>query len=219
MNDLIILGIETSGILCSVAWWQKNQILLEYNIERKNAHATLLARLVDDGQKKLNLSSNEIGLVAVGAGPGSFTGLRIGMAYAKGFCLGQDIPLIPVTNFEVLAYPFRDYNSYIFSLIEARNGYYYSNKFFNGTSLNDSQYLAEAGKIIDGLRPNEKVVVHEEISIGNFKAIAPEFVSVEQSDYRASVICSIGHEKYKQKELLDLYEVEPLYLQPFAGIS
>ena len=56
MNKYFVLGIETSGILCSIAWWQNHQTLLEYNIERKNAHATILAELIDDGFKELNLN-------------------------------------------------------------------------------------------------------------------------------------------------------------------
>ena len=103
MSDHLVLGIETSGILCSVAWWQNGSVLLEYNLEKKNEHAVLLAALVERGFNELKIDHNTVTHVAVGSGPGSFTGLRIGMSYAKGFCFGHNIPLIPVTNFELLS--------------------------------------------------------------------------------------------------------------------
>ncbi len=218
MNDPVVLGIETSGILCSVAWWQRNQTLLEYNIEKRNAHATLLASLVEEGLKNLDLSPESINLVAVGSGPGSFTGLRIGMAYAKGFCLGQDIPLIPVTNFEVLAHLAKDHRGPVLTLIEAGKGFYYAGSFPSGSSVPDEQYLAEGSKLIQNIASDSKLIVHEEIARDTLINSVPEFIPIEQGNYSAAVICALGYQKYEQKELLNLDEVEPLYLQPFAGI-
>jgi len=218
MSDSLVLGIETSGLLCSVAWWQNDKTLLEYNIERKNAHGTLLASLVEKGQKKLKISSNSIDLVAVGSGPGSFTGLRIGMAYAKGFCLGLGIPLVPITNFEVLFYSVLTYKGSVITLVEARKGYYYVGKFLNGILQKDAQYLVEGHKLIDDSVSNLKFVVHEESVPGHFINLSPNPSMVKQGNYRASIICALGNQKYRQKEVKDLAEVEPLYVQPFAGV-
>lgn len=218
MNDSLVLGIETSGILCSVAWWQNDKILLEYNIEKRNAHGTLLASLVEEGHKKLNISSTSVDLVAVGSGPGSFTGLRIGMAYAKGFCWGLGIPLVPVTNFEVLFYSVRAHKGPVIALIEARKGYYYVGKFLDGILQIDTRYLVEGRKLINSSNSNRMFVVHEESSPGHFIDLCPNSLKVKQGDYRASVICTLGHQKYGQKEIKDLAEVEPFYVQPFAGV-
>jgi tRNA threonylcarbamoyladenosine biosynthesis protein TsaB len=218
MNDPIVLGIETSGILCSVAWWQNNQTLLEYKIEKRNAHATLLANLVEQGLKKLGLSGDSINMVAVGSGPGSFTGLRIGMAYAKGFCLGQDITLIPVTNFEVLAHHARDYKGPVLTLIEARKGYYYTGRFRYGSNIPEEQYLAEGSTLMLNIDPGSKIIVHEEIAPGTLIKSVPNSIPIEKGNYSSAVICAIGYQKYKQKDIMNLDDIEPLYLQPFAGV-
>jgi tRNA threonylcarbamoyladenosine biosynthesis protein TsaB len=218
MNDPIVLGIETSGILCSVAWWQSSQTLLEYNIEKRNAHATLLANLVEKGLKKLGLSGDSISLVAVGSGPGSFTGLRIGMAYAKGFCLGQDIPLVPVTNFEVLADLARDHRGPVLTLIEARRGYYYAGRFSTGSNVPEEQYLTEGSTLIKDIDPESMLIVHEEIAPGTLINSVSNLISIEQGNYSSAAICALAYQKYKQSDLLNLDDIEPLYLQPFAGV-
>ena len=99
----MILGIETSGILCSIAWYENEHILLEYNIERNQVHSNVLADLFNNGMNHLNKRANDISLASIGCGPGSFTGLRIGMSFLKGLCFGSDIPIIGVSNFNVLA--------------------------------------------------------------------------------------------------------------------
>lgn len=220
MNDEIVLGIETSGILCSVAWWQKDEILLEYNIEKKNAHATLLANLVNEGLNKLSLSPESVGLVAIAAGPGSFTGLRIGMAYAKGYCFGLNIPMVPVTNFEILAFCIQEHDAPVLALIEARKGYYYVGKFAAGQLVPNEQYIAESQEIIRLLSPEIYTVVHEEVATGFFRSLLPDISKqmVIQGRYSAATICALGHQKFKQNEQWDIDKIEPAYLQPFAGV-
>ena len=218
MNETLILGIETSGILCSIAWWQSGKILLEYNVEKRNAHATLIAKLVEEGVENLGISFDDLDLVAVASGPGSFTGLRIGMAYAKGICLALDIPLIPVSNFEVLAYSERDSGRPVLCLIEARKDYYYAGSFENGFLNPVEQYISEKHEILEKVATGTKIVVHEEINKGLFAAAAKDKYTIQQQDYSAEVICNLGYLKYLENETYLLDEIEPLYLQPFAGV-
>lgn len=219
MNEPLILGIETSGILCSVAWCQKDQVLLEFNVERKNAHATLLAQLIEKGFLELNLIASDISCLAVGAGPGSFTGLRIGMSYAKGFCYGTDIPLISVTNFEILADAVSDANIPLYALIDARKNNYYTGVFKTDKTKLDEKYLSnitQLGKIIP---ESGHIIVHEEQEKGLFVQSYRGKGSIFQGEYSAVRICSIGYQKYAKGDFLDLDQVEPLYLQAFAGVS
>jgi tRNA threonylcarbamoyladenosine biosynthesis protein TsaB len=218
MNSHIVLGIETSGLLCSVAWWRDHKILLEYNIEKKNAHATLVGKLVNQGFKKLKLKHQAATMVAVGSGPGSFTGLRIGMSYAKGFCYALDIPLVAVSNFEVLAEQISDKFYPLYTLIEAPREKYYVGLFETSYKKLDHMYLASLSQIEKGLAPNGMVIYHEETLKGHFGQQYKGKSGFFQGNYCAGRICSIGFRKFMNGAQSETEEAEPLYLQPFAGI-
>jgi len=218
MSDHLVLGIETSGIRCSVAWWQNGSVLLEYNLDRKNEHGILLAALVEKGFKELGFNSSSVTHVVIGSGPGSFTGLRIGMSYAKGLCLGHNIPLIPVTNFELLSDLAEDEKFPVFTLIEAGKGSYYTGVFKKEKSTLDQKFLSPASQLEQQVSDNGQVVVHEENSKGFIEKSLSESVKINNGQYRAARLCVLGYEK-KIRPHKDLNEIEPLYLQKFAGIS
>ena len=218
MSDHLVLGIETSGIRCSIAWWQNGSVLLEYNLERKNEHAVLLAALVEKGFNELGFDPNTVTHVVIGSGPGSFTGLRIGMSYAKGFCFGQNIPLVTVTNFELLADLAKDDKFPIYTLIEAGRGNYYTGIFKKEKSTLDQKFLSPVSQIEQELSDNGQVVVHEENSKGFFKESLGKTIMIVDGQYHAARLCVLGYNKQSGQHV-NLNEIEPLYLQKFAGIS
>ena len=217
MSDELILGLETSGILCSVAWWQNDKVLLEYNLERKNEHAVILADLVDRGYKELEIDPGQTGSVAIGSGPGSFTGLRIGMSYAKGFCYGHDIPLIPVSNFEILADYADDSIFPIYTLIEAGKGRYYTGIFESEKTELTGKKVYSVTQLETIVLENSVVVVHEESSKGYFKQVFEKSVDLSNGPYSAAKICQLGFQKRQKGPVLNLNEIDPMYLQTFAG--
>lgn len=101
---LPILAVETSGELCSVAVSVDENVYSEVNIRKKYIHSQKLFSLIEQTVNNLDMNRNEIKSVAVSLGPGSFTGLRIGMAAAKGIATGLNIPLIPVETFGAAAH-------------------------------------------------------------------------------------------------------------------
>jgi tRNA threonylcarbamoyladenosine biosynthesis protein TsaB len=217
MSNELILGIETSGILCSVAWWQNDNVLLEYNIERKNEHAVILADLVDKGYKELAIDPGQTRSIAIGSGPGSFTGLRIGMSYAKGFCFGYDIPLVPVTNFELLA-DHADGSIYpIYTLIEAGKGRYYVGIFESEKTQLTNKNVYSVSQLETIIKERRVVVVHEENSKGFFTQVFDKSAEIQNGPYSAAKICHLGYQKLKKGPVLNLNEIDPLYLQTFAG--
>jgi tRNA threonylcarbamoyladenosine biosynthesis protein TsaB len=218
MNNYFVLGIETSGILCSIAWWQNHQTLLEYNIERKNAHATILAELIDDGFKELNLEPQALTFVAVGSGPGSFTGLRIGMAYAKGLCYGLNIPVIPVSHFELLADQV-DNNSFpIYTLIDARKGNFYAAVFNTNKTIQDENYLINITQLEKILPQSGNIIIYHENLKESFVESFYKEGSIIKGKYSAKRICALGLNKYINKDYLGIDQTEPFYLQSFAGV-
>ena len=95
-RDMQLLAIETATDICSVAYVQNDAILSEVNIYESRRHAELLAPAIEEQSKRHDFQFSELDAVAVSIGPGSFTGLRIGLSIAKGLIFGTDIQLIAV---------------------------------------------------------------------------------------------------------------------------
>ncbi|MDR3626416.1 MAG: tRNA (adenosine(37)-N6)-threonylcarbamoyltransferase complex dimerization subunit type 1 TsaB [Ignavibacteriaceae bacterium] len=98
-----ILSIETSESLCGACVYFNDEKFFEASIRFKNIHAEKLFETIDYVIKTAGIETNDVGAIAVSAGPGSFTGLRIGMSAAKGIAFGLSLPIIPVPTFEALA--------------------------------------------------------------------------------------------------------------------
>jgi len=97
-----ILSIETATPLCSVALSLNNQIIAQRETVEEKSHASLLTVYIDEILKEANVSVINLDAIAVGKGPGSYTGLRIGISTAKGLCFGSGIPLIAINTLEIL---------------------------------------------------------------------------------------------------------------------
>lgn len=105
MNETApILAIETSGEICGACVYYNENKFFDFNIKLKNAHSEKLFGLIDAALNSAGITLTEINAIAVSAGPGSFTGLRIGMAAAKGLCIGQNKPIICAPTFDAAAY-------------------------------------------------------------------------------------------------------------------
>ncbi|MCX6149581.1 MAG: tRNA (adenosine(37)-N6)-threonylcarbamoyltransferase complex dimerization subunit type 1 TsaB [Ignavibacteriales bacterium] len=98
-----ILSIETSGEICGASVFFDEKKSFELNIHEKNIHSEKLLEVVDNVLTISQTKLNEVAAIAVSAGPGSFTGLRIGFSAAKGLAFGANLPIIPVPTFEALA--------------------------------------------------------------------------------------------------------------------
>ncbi len=108
-----ILHIETSTDLCSVALSQGKQcVAICENTDGRN-HATMLTPFIDDILKNHDLTPNQLDAIAVSAGPGSYTGLRIGLSTAKGLCYGSGIPLIAISTLHAMCCGFLQQNQEI----------------------------------------------------------------------------------------------------------
>ena len=95
MNNPLILGIETSGRLCSIAWWQDETILLEYNLESKNEHTILLDTFVKKGLEELKIDPKSITLVVIASGPGSLRAYGLECHTQKDSVPDTVFPLFP----------------------------------------------------------------------------------------------------------------------------
>ena len=198
-------------MVCSVAWFHSDRILLEYNIEIPNIHATLLAKLVIKGFELLAISPSEIDLVTVATGPGSFTGLRIGMSYAKGFCYGLQKPIKGISNFDVLACSAPINCKKIITVIDARRNNYYMALFSTGSKKIETKRLVAKNELT-------RYVTEDTIIVAN-QPVSDIHLPVIHGRYGAGLICRIGLHTFLEAGADAIESLEPSYMQPFAGVS
>ena len=97
-----ILCIETSLEYCSVSLIQDGKVIDSENINIKKSHSEFILVLVKTLLKRVKISLNQLSAIAVNKGPGSYTGLRIGVSTAKGLCFSLDLPLISVNSLDLM---------------------------------------------------------------------------------------------------------------------
>ncbi len=115
-----ILAIDSSGMPASAAVLEDGVLAAEFTVHHRRTHSQTLLGMMEEVRSVLDLDLNSIDAVAIAAGPGSFTGLRIGSATAKGIGLALDKPLIPVPTLEGMAYNFYAAKQIVVPMLDAR---------------------------------------------------------------------------------------------------
>lgn len=139
-----ILSINTSSNICAAAILEDTTLIKEITIDDANTHSVKLMPLIDELFKSTNLSVQDIDLFACDKGPGSFTGIRIGISTIKAFCDVTNKPSIGISSLTSLAY-LSNYQGLICSLIDAKNDnvYYGLYEYKNGTYTQIGDFLAD----------------------------------------------------------------------------
>ena len=125
-----ILAFETSAKAASVALLDRGKLLGEYYQNTGLTHSQTLMVMAEDLLKSCNLTAKDVEAVAVAAGPGSFTGVRIGVAAAKGFAWGAEIPCYGVSTLEAMALGLGVYQGYVVPAMDARRNQVYTAIFY-----------------------------------------------------------------------------------------
>ena len=121
-----VLGIDSSGLVASVAVVEDDILLAEYTVNYKKTHSQTLLPMLKEIGDMINLDLNSLDAIAIAAGPGSFTGLRIGSATAKGLGLALDKPIIPVPTVDGLAYDLWGTDKIVCPIMDARRNQVYT---------------------------------------------------------------------------------------------
>ncbi len=157
-----ILALESSGLAASAAVMDDGMLIGEFTTNLKKTHSQTLLPMVDQLLRMLDLTPQDLGAVAVSRGPGSFTGLRIGSATAKGLGLALGIPLIGVPTVDVLAYNLCGNDALVCPMMDARRQQVYTGLYtFSGNDLNVilPQRAASVMEMIDVInRRGERVI-------------------------------------------------------------
>lgn len=124
-----ILAIDSSGLTASVAVVEDDNLISEYTVNYKKTHSQTLLPMLDEIKNMTELDMSSVDAIAISNGPGSFTGLRIGSAMAKGLGLALDKPIIEVSTVEALAYNLYGSDCYICPIMDARRDEVYTGVF------------------------------------------------------------------------------------------
>ena len=196
-----ILAIGTSGKNCTVAISEDKNIIKEINITDGLTHSETLMPSIDKLLKETGLTLKDMDAYAVSVGPGSFTGIRIGVSTIKGLCLGCDKPVIAVSSLLALAYNELDISGYIVSYIDARNDNVYA-----GIYKNENGVISQVGDYIS----DNISVLNEKVATLDDKYI---IVSDKDTFEYASKIAEAAFDLYEQGIVTDGVHVSPLYLK------
>ncbi len=228
-----ILAFDASARACSVAVIEKGKLLSEINLDRGSKHSEQLLPLIDQALKNARLKVAQMDLIALAAGPGSFTGVRIAAATGKALAQGLDKELVQINSLDALALNMPAEKSLVIPLLDARK-----NEFYSAT------YTYEAGKQIK-IKDDRAInpgLLYEEVAaslaagqmayflgegaqacrtqiqeaLGGRAQVLPE----NMGSIRASALARLAEEKYQRGEIASYYTLAPLYLRkPEAEIS
>lgn len=157
-----ILAFESSAKAASCALLIGGALMAEYYQNSGQTHSRTLTKMAEDLLKNCDLTPADIDAVACAAGPGSFTGVRIGVAAAKGFAWGREIPCCGVSTLEAMAWQLADRDALIVCAMDARRGQLYNALFAGGSGrpvrLTDDRAIS-AEALADELRKIEKTKI------------------------------------------------------------
>jgi tRNA threonylcarbamoyladenosine biosynthesis protein TsaB len=212
-----ILNIETATKNCSVALAKDGKTMLCKEIaEEGYSHAERLHVFIEEIIKEAGITFQDISAIAVSQGPGSYTGLRIGVSAAKGLCFALDVPLIAVDTLQVLALQAKVSNGLIIPMLDARRMEVYSAiftpNFENKRAVqaeiiteNSFEDLAETLYFVGDCTEKCKTFLTKE-----------NFIFLDEIKYpSAREMSLISFEKYKNNDFVDVAYFEPYYLKDF----
>ncbi|MDA0314390.1 MAG: tRNA (adenosine(37)-N6)-threonylcarbamoyltransferase complex dimerization subunit type 1 TsaB [Bacteroidetes bacterium] len=219
-----IVSIETSASICSVAIHERGELLALAEIKELGAHAEKLLDLVDAVLKQADLRLVDLAAIAVSQGPGSYTGLRIGVSTAKGIAYALDIPLIGINTLQAMAASHRvEQGEFVVAVLDARRNEVYTQTF--GASLQEispiEAVVLEEG-VFDSILDQGKVYfvgdgvekVKEEI-----KSVNALFLEDWEQSLSAKNMGVLAFEKYARQEWEDLAYFVPNYLKEFKALQ
>ncbi len=212
-----ILVIDTSGPVCGTAVMDEKKVYSEYTAQNKNTHSASLMPMIEAALHSAGTELKTLDAIATVTGPGSFTGVRIGVATAKGLAHGAGLSCIPVDALEALAVSAGDFEGLICPIQDARAGQVYGAVFRQGERLTGDQpmkledYLEQAEKLGDRfLFLGDGAPVHQDkisARLGGKAVFAPAF----RNYLRPSAAGWIALKKGQKTDYLGL---EATYLRP-----
>ena len=216
----VLLSLETSTTVCSAALHENGKIQASIELHIAQSASSKLAVIINDLFDLCDMEANQLEGVAISSGPGSFTGLRIGVATAKGLCYALGVPLISVNTLELMVHQVREFNfdnTLLCPMLDARRTEVYCMLMDASLTVLES---TEA-KIIDGQSFGSWLDQRVISFFGNGSAKCKDIIHHPNARFIEGIIPSaaklgeLAFQKFELKQFEDLYAFEPFYLKDF----
>ena len=222
----LILNIDTATRNCSVALSKDNELISIRQTKVENSHSSMLTVFIEEILKENKIKPSDLDAIAVSMGPGSYTGLRIGVSTAKGLCYGISKPLISLNTLKIMAFgmirKYNDSKTLYCPMIDARRMEIY-------TALFDSQ-LKEIEKtsalIIDSETFSSILKTNKVVFFGDGAAKCKDLykdnsnaIFIDDFEISAEYMISLSNAKFFANEFENTIYFEPYYLKDFVGTT
>jgi len=226
----LILCIETATPVCSVALIRNGKIFSHKESSKKNSHSEVVTLFIDEILKENNLNYTDLNAIAVSKGPGSYTGLRIGVSTAKGLCYALDIPLIAINTLQSMSngmaniYPEKNNfteNVLFCPMIDARRMEVYSAIYdMNNNEIRETKAeIIDENSFADYLSQNKMIFFGDGAEKCKNIISSPNAVFYDNLLPSAEYMASLSEKKFQNQKFEDVAYFEPFYLKDFiAGI-
>ena len=211
MNDNnTILAIETSSDICGISFIENGIFIDSVDEEKSKQHAEVLPQLYKELQSRTNFSLSNIDALAVSIGPGSFTGLRIGLSFTKGLAFSKNLPIIPISTMMALAYNSRKFLPTLGIIhSHAKRVFYQKIRWMNTVPYPDGDIkVAEWSKILDEIDQTENIF---QLNCGKLDK-GSDFISTSLSSSSIGILANINFNELVTDQPYDLV---PNYVSPF----
>ena len=217
-----ILGIDTSTMAANVAVLEDDKLICEYTVNTKKTHSQKLMPMIENMLKLSDIEIKDIDAIGICVGPGSFTGLRIGMATAKAMAHVNNIPLIGVNSLEVLGANMDLCNKKVCSILDAQRNQVYTCKYIfedkKSKALEEINIMPIDDLLEELASTNEEwVIVGEAVYKYKEKIQAISNITISSPSNnitKASSLCVVAKDKFEQNiEVHNCYDINPMYIR------
>lgn len=217
-----VLALDSSGLVATVAVVEEDQTLAEYTVNYKKTHSQTLLPMLDEVMRMIALDVESIDAIAVSGGPGSFTGLRIGSATAKGLGLAWNKPLIHIPTVDGLAFNLFGIDGLICPIMDARRNQVYTGlyRFLDTFEVVEEQMAAAVEELIEKLNKMDQKVtflgdgvpVYRE-QIERLLHVPCVFAPAHMNRQRAAAVGTLGIQYLREGKTETAMEHQPDYLR------
>ena len=218
-----LIALDSSGMVASVAVLEDDTLIAEYTINYKKTHSQTLLPMLEEVKNMTELNLSTVDAIALAAGPGSFTGLRIGSATAKGLGFALNIPLIPIPTVDARAYNLYGTDKLVCPILDARRNQVYTGIYSferdeDGYAMKvlQEQCAVSIDEILEQLGKLGKEVIFLGDGVSVFKEMIKEkckvsfsFAPAHMNRQKASSVAALGKVYFSEGRTVTAMEHEP----------